>query len=123
MQVRVEALQLLHHFLQLLDDSAKQLTENLQELANNVLPASSWELKRGTTQATDYARQLMAIMDSMVVAAEQGHSVEPLLQVCLHCYFAVRQGLVKASRAKAVVSSLMAAGCIQSCCKYALASC
>ena len=83
MQVRVETLQLLHHFLQLPHDSYEQLTESLQELANNVLPASSWELKRGTTQATDYARQLLAIMESMVVTAEQGHAVEPLLQVTM----------------------------------------
>ena len=46
-----------------------------------MFPARSWEQKPGSTQSTDYARQLMALMDSMVAAAEQGLSVEPILQV------------------------------------------
>jgi len=76
----VEALQLLQYFLNPGNHAAK-LSDKVEELANNVFPASSWEWRRGTTQSTDYARQLMAIMDSMVAAAEHGLSVEPLLQV------------------------------------------
>ncbi len=79
-QQRVEALQLLQYFLSP-GNHATQLTDTVQELAINAFPASSWEWRRGTTQSTDYARQLMAIMDSMVAAAERGLSVEPLLQV------------------------------------------
>lgn len=80
-QLRVEALQLLQHFLNLPADQSTKLTEKVEELANNVFPASSWEWKRGSTQSTDYARQLMAIMDSMVTAAEHGLPVKSLLQV------------------------------------------
>ncbi len=76
----MEALQLLQYFLSP-GNHATQLTDTVQELAINAFPASSWEWRRGTTQSTDYARQLMAIMDSMVAAAERGLSVEPLLQV------------------------------------------
>ena len=82
MQLRAEALQLLHHFLALPAGSLERLSEHVAELANNMFPASSWEWKRGSTQSIDYARQLMALMDSMVAAAEQGLSVEPILQVC-----------------------------------------
>ena len=77
----MEALQLLHYFLNLPADQASKLSDTVEQLANNVFPASSWEWRRGSSQSTDYARQLMAIMDSMVGAAELGVSVEPLLQV------------------------------------------
>ena len=80
-QLRAEALQLLHHFLALPAGRLEQLSQHVEELANNMFPASSWEWKPGSTQSTDYARQLMALMDSMVAAAEQGLSVEPVLQV------------------------------------------
>ena len=84
MQQRVETLQLLQYFLTLPEDHAAKLTDKVEELVNNIFPASSWEWKRGSTQSTDYARQLMAIMDSMVAASESGLSVEPLLQVTAH---------------------------------------
>lgn len=83
-QQRVETLQLLQYFLTLPGDHAAKLTDKVEELVNNIFPASSWEWKRGSTQSTDYARQLMAIMDSMVAASESGLSVEPLLQVTAH---------------------------------------
>lgn len=83
-QQRVETLQLLQYFLTLPEDHAAKLTDKVEELVNNIFPASSWEWKRGSTQSTDYARQLMAIMDSMVAASESGLSVEPLLQVTAH---------------------------------------
>lgn len=76
----MEALQLLQYFLKP-ESYATKLTDKVQELVISAFPASSWEWRRGTTQSTDYARQLMAIMDSMVAAAESGLSVEPLLQV------------------------------------------
>lgn len=82
-QLRVEALQLLRFFLNLPADQAIKLTGKVEELSNNVFPASSWEWQRGSTQSTDYARQLMAILNSMVAAAELGDSVEPLLQVAI----------------------------------------
>ena len=80
-QLRAEALQLLHHFLALPAGRLEQLSQHVEELANNMFPASSWEWKAGSTQYTDYARQLMALMDATVAAAEQGLSVEPVLQV------------------------------------------
>ena len=81
MQLRTQALQLLHHFLGLPATHLQQLTQRLEEMANNVFPASSWEWKRGSTQSIAYAQQLMALMDSTVAAAEQGCCVAPLLQV------------------------------------------
>ena len=80
-QLRAEALQLLHHFLALPAGRLEELSQHIEELVNNVFPASSWEWKPGSTQSTDHARQLMALMDSLVAAAEEGLSVEPLLQV------------------------------------------
>lgn len=84
MQLRTQALQLLHHFLSLPAAQLQKLTQQIEELANYIFPASSWEWKRGSTQSVDYARQLMAIMDAMVTAAERGLSVEPILQVGHH---------------------------------------
>ena len=81
MQLRTEALQLLHHFLALPAGKLEKLSQHIEQLANNMFPASSWEWKRGSTQSIDYARQLMALMDSMVAAAEQGLSIEPILEV------------------------------------------
>lgn len=81
-QLRVEALQLLAHFLSLPADQLTVLSETVSELVTDVFPASSWEWKRGSTQSTDYARQLMALMDSVVAAAEQGRPVQAMLQVC-----------------------------------------
>ncbi|KAL3135934.1 hypothetical protein ABBQ32_006979 [Trebouxia sp. C0010 RCD-2024] len=82
-QLRVEALHLLHHFLALPPGKLETLSQHVQELANNMFPASSWELKAGSTQAIHYAQQLMALMDSMVAAAERGLSVEPVLEAIL----------------------------------------
>lgn len=80
-QLRTEALELLHHFLSLSAGQLQKLTQQVEELANNIFPASSWEWKRGSSQSVDYARQLMALMDSTVAAAEGGLAVEPILQV------------------------------------------
>lgn len=81
MQLRVEALQLLHHFLALPPAKLQTLSQQVEELVNGVFPASSWELKQGSTQSIHSAQQLMALMDSMVAAAERGLSVEPILEV------------------------------------------
>ena len=83
-QFRVEALHLLHHFLALPPSKLETLSQHVQELANNMFPASSWELKPGSTQSVHYAQQLMALMDSTVAAAERGLSVEPVLEVGRH---------------------------------------
>lgn len=54
-----------------------------------MFPASSWELKPGSTQSIHYAQQLMALMDSMVAAAERGLSVEPVLEVRWNLHIAL----------------------------------
>lgn len=81
MQLRIEALQLLAHFFSLPAQQLSKLSEGVSELVTNVFPASSWEWRRGSTQSTDYARQLMALMDSVVAAAEMGQPVQLMLQV------------------------------------------
>ena len=80
-QLRTQALQLLHHFLSLPASQVQRLTQQIEDLANDIFPASSWEWKRGSSQSVDYAQQLMAIMDAMVTTAERRLSVEPILQV------------------------------------------
>lgn len=80
-QLRIDALQLLAHFLSLPGQQLSRLSEAVSELVIDVFPASSWEWKRGSTQSTDYARQLMALMDSVVAAAEIGCPVQAMLQV------------------------------------------
>lgn len=80
-QLRIAALQLLSSFLTLPAEQLSKLCKTVNELVNDVFPASSWEWEPGSTQSIDYARQLLAIMDSAVTAAELGLAVEPLLQV------------------------------------------
>ena len=80
-QLRIDALQLLAPFLSLPGQQLSRLSEAVNELVTDVFPASSWEWKRGSTQSTDYARQLMALMDSVVAAAEMGCAVQAMLQV------------------------------------------
>ncbi len=43
------------------------------------------DLQRGSTQGTEYAMQLLAMMDAAVQAASSGTHVEAFLEVCLPC--------------------------------------
>jgi hypothetical protein len=82
-QARTEALRLLAPFLALPADHSRSVLTAVEAIVTDLFPTLSHELPRGSTQASDYGLQLMAMMDAAVAAAENGTHIEAFLEVRL----------------------------------------
>lgn len=82
-RARTEALRLLPPFLALPADTARRILVAIEAIVTDLFPTLSHELPRGSTQATDYAVQLLALLDAAVAAAQSGTCIEGFLEVCL----------------------------------------
>ena len=78
--MRAEALSLLPSFLAAGSEHAAAVTQAVAELVDD-FPVSSWENKAGSLKAAAHRKQLVALMDALVAAAEAGSDIVPLLEV------------------------------------------
>ena len=83
--MRAEALSLLPAFLAAGSELAGAVTKAVAELIDD-FPVSSWENKAGSLKAAAHRKQLVALMDALVAAADAGIDVVPLLEVGTCCF-------------------------------------
>ena len=81
MQARIEALRMLAPFLALPADTVRHVASAMAAIVTDLFPTLSHELPKGSTQATEYGLQLIAMMDAAVAAAESGTPIEAFLEV------------------------------------------
>ena len=80
-QLKREALAMLPQLFSLPEAHVQRLMNTLADLVNDSFPSSSHDLPKGSTQDTDYRRNLLLIMSSAVRAAEDKRDVSALLEV------------------------------------------
>ncbi|KAK9829312.1 hypothetical protein WJX72_005143 [[Myrmecia] bisecta] len=81
--VRLDALRMLGPFLTMPAQHVKQVADAVTALVTDVFPARSQDVRKGSSQATQFALQLMAIMDALVATSERNLPLDHLLEAVL----------------------------------------